>query len=150
MTLPVRRIVATLTQPRYPVVIVELRLPHIAATQPDTLAINTRKVSLATDSRSIADVQRVIPHVELPCVRRVYRRNDIRQSMRHGHDVFIRADSIERRHLQTWQRFILDCQTPARMRVPGDCALLLPPCQDRQALTRPVLDAFRAGIILVL
>ena len=79
MALAVRRIVAALAQSRDPVVVVELRLPDIAAAQPDALAIDARKIGLAADARSIADVQRVIPDIQFPGIRRVDGRDDIRQ-----------------------------------------------------------------------
>ena len=76
----------------------------IAAAQPDALAIDTGEVGLAADAGAIADVESVIPDVELPDHRSVYGGNEINRrnevafrsfdEMSDIDNVFICADAI--------------------------------------------------------
>src|SRR4029077_3116259 len=85
------------------------------------------KIGLTGNPRSESDVQRVIPDIEFPGVRRIHRGNEIhRARMRHVHDVLVRADRVEPRnfvvgyfpglHLESKSRVCKPCQRSLRLR----------------------------------
>src|SRR4029077_608183 len=99
----------------------------IDATLANARIRNTWEIGLTGNPRSESDVQRVIPDIELPGVRRIHRRNEIhRARMRHVHDVFVRADRVEpwnfvvgyfpRLHLESKSRVCKPCQRSLRLR----------------------------------
>ena len=108
MTLAVADVVAAESNAFAPGVILELAIElHVAATEADLLAVDAGEVGLAADARAESGVERVIPDVQLPGVRRVDGGHEIdgrhELAIRAGnlvsdvHDVFIRADAVELR-----------------------------------------------------
>ena len=66
----------------------------VAAAQADALAVDAGEIGLAADPAAVAAVERVIPHVQFPHGRRVHRRDEVAQVVRHVHDVFVGADAV--------------------------------------------------------
>ena len=111
---------------------------------------DAREIGLARDPRAEPDVQRLVPDVELPKVGRVHGRDEVDGvRVSHVHDVFIGADAVEPGHLIVRQVARFHRQSPARVGEAYNCALRLAPAQNRQVPGGPVLDAFRAGIVLL-
>ena len=144
-----------------------LRQLDVGAAQADALAVDAREIRLAADACAEADVERVIPDVQFPRVRRIDHRHEIdrrhRLAVRPGQlvgdidDVFIRADAAEgrddvigklvgrgRQVDRLWAealRIILRdrLQTPAGMRGPDERALGLGPAQGVEPERRPMV-----------
>ena len=97
MTSAVGHITATSAQSLQPGAVTERPIDFgINATLANARIRNTWEIGLAGNPRSESDVQRVIPDIELPGVRRIHRGNEIhRARMRHVHDVLVRADRVE-------------------------------------------------------
>src|SRR5690242_15473669 len=65
----------------------------------DTAVRNARKIRFARYARSEAHVQRVIPDVEFPHIRRVHGGDEIHCiGVGYVHDVLVRSDSVEPWH----------------------------------------------------
>ena len=61
---------------------------------------NARKIRLARHARSETHIQRLVPYVQLPNVRRVHGGDEVRGvGVGYVHDVLVRSNSIEPRHL---------------------------------------------------
>src|SRR4051794_2978129 len=92
---------------------------------------NARKVSLAGNSRSEADVESVVPDVQLPDVRRVCGGDEIhRVWISNVHNVFVRPDSVETRCFIVRQLVRFDFKSKTGMREPHHRMLSLGPSQN--------------------
>src|SRR4051794_30845619 len=67
----------------------------IASPQPDALPVDARKIGLAADARREAAVERVIPDVHLPGIRRVDGRDEIAHAVHGVDDELVGADAVE-------------------------------------------------------
>ena len=77
--------------------------PDSNATLANARIRNTWEIGLAGNPRSEPDVQRVIPDIQLPGVRRIHRGNEIHGArMRNVHDVLVRSDVVESGNLVVW------------------------------------------------
>src|SRR4029450_13713922 len=92
-----------------PVRVIEFSIElYVRASDADFLAIDAWEIGLAADSRAESHVERVIPDVQLPDVRRVDGGHEIhgwnrpavrtRNLVRHIDDVLVRADAVEWGH----------------------------------------------------
>ncbi len=70
--------------------------------------------------------------------------------MRDADDELVGADAVERRQLGGREHLLLNGQAPARVGEAGHRPLRLGPPENREAPARPVLDAARAGVVLLL
>ena len=91
----------------------------------------------------------MIPDVQLVEKRRVGGRDEIDDVVRDVHDVLVRADAVEVRHVVVGQLLRLNGEPESGMREAGDGALRFRPSEDGQVPGRPILDLARAGIVLV-
>src|SRR5688572_9088844 len=103
MAAPIPRIQPALPNALHPIVIIELAFQlYIAAAQTYSLAVNAWKIRLATDAGAITHVERVIPDIQLPWVRRIRHGKKVhcwhelavraRNLVSNVHDIFIGAN----------------------------------------------------------
>ena len=128
---------------------------HVAAPKPHAFVIDAREIRLATNARTKSGIQRMIPHVQFPDVRRGDRRHEIHRRhelavrsgnfVRHVHDVLIGANAAVFRQSVVGQitvtrlARIRRLQSPTRMGRSDERALLLRPAQRIQPKRWPVL-----------
>ena len=153
-------VVSALSNALAPLVVIEFAIEFdIRPANPDPLAIDARKVRLATDARAEAGVQRLVPDIQFPNRGRVHHRKEIDGGHRfavgaghfvgHIHDVFIGADAVEFGHVVIRQLAAFDLQTPARMGRTADGPLLFGPAQRVEAERGPMVFGIAAGINLI-
>src|ERR1051326_195795 len=144
-----------------PLVVIELAIKfYIGAPESNLFAVNAGKIGFAANARAIADIQSLIPHIQLPNIRRVHHRKKIdcgqRLAVRPGqlmgyiNNVFVRADAIERWNNVIGQRTGLHLEAPTGVRRPADRALSLGPAQRIQAECRPMILGVATGIDFLL
>src|SRR5262249_51628915 len=99
MALAVADVAAALLDALGPGIEVELAVQvDVATAQADALAVDAGEVRLATDARAVAAVEGVVPGIQLPDRRRVYRRDEVAHAVGHVHQVLVGADAVHRRH----------------------------------------------------
>ena len=109
MTFAVADVIASVPNPFAPFVVVQLPVQvHIAAAQPDFFAVDAGEIRLPANPGAEPRIERVVPDVEFPRVRRIHGRNEIHRwnqlavgpgnLMGDVHDVFVGSNPIESGH----------------------------------------------------
>src|SRR6266436_7869054 len=76
----------------------------VDTTLTDARVCDAREICLPGDARAEPDIQRVIPNVEFPGIRRIHSGNEIdRVGMRHVDDVFVGSNGVEARNFVIWK-----------------------------------------------
>src|SRR5262245_2751178 len=151
MAAAVADVVAAAPDAFAPVRVIEFSIElYVRAPDADFLAIDAREIGLATDSRAEAHVERVIPDVQLPDVRRVDGGHEIhgwnrpavpiRNLVRHIDDVLVRADAVEWGNDVVRQLRRVHLEAESRMGGPAHRSLALRPSQRVQPERGPVFE----------
>ena len=116
----------------------------------NTAVGNARKIRFARHARSETHIQRVIPDVEFPHVRRVHGGDEVHGiGVGHVHDVFVRSDSVEPRDFVIRQFGSFYLQSKTGVCKPHDGFLRFTPAKNRQVPGWPIFDPLRSRIILL-
>ena len=98
-----------------------------------------------------ADVERVVPDVQLPHVRRVARRDEVdRVRLSDVDDEFVGTDAVEAGHLVVGQLGARTSRPHPECAKPTTAPCAFGPAQNRQGPAGPVLQTRRTGIVLLL
>src|SRR5690606_31684465 len=92
---------------------------EVTSRKAHALVVHTGKVSFSADPSPEASAQGMIPHIQFPCYGRISRAAEINDTLGHGDDVFVGADTVHLwnhviRKILRWLRRL---QSPSRMSI---------------------------------
>ena len=122
-----------------------LRQPDVRAPDSRAVVVDAGIVGLAEHQGAVADVQQVVPDVQLGGGSELGAALEVGGAERYVDDDLVGADALERRDDVVRQLVGADRQADSTVRVPDQRVLRVAPAHDRQVPRRPVLDQLVPG-----